>query len=209
MAVSSMLPNTTTAGGTTVQTSELKLPPMQAVTGGAQIYNMREAATRALVELGNGGSLRGGGRFRMKRKTIRGRNYNNITKVMKGCSSKKTRRHNKKKRHGKRMFRGGAANITPAVTPAVTDGGKIQLTMPGGASPDQIATLQSLTGGLFAAQTAGTNTAPDMPALSSAASKFSGGGLSRRRHRNTKYRRLRYKKSIGRKSRSYRRSGRR
>jgi hypothetical protein len=198
-----MLPNTTTAGGTTSQASALGLPPIPAVTGGAQNYDNRMAATQALVGAGNG-SLMGGGRFRMKKNTIHRRNYNNITKVMKGCSSKKTRRHNKKKRHGKRIFRGGAANITPAVTDD-----KIQLTMPGGASPDQIATLQSLTGGLFAAQTAGTNTVPAMPAPSSAASRFSGGGLSRRRHRNTKYRRLRYKKSIGRKSRSYRRSGRR
>jgi hypothetical protein len=198
-----MLPNTTTAGDTTDRV--LGLPPIPAVTGGAQIYNNRVAATQALVEVGNGGSLRGGGRFRMKRNTIHRRNYNNITKVMKGCSSKKTRRHNKKKRHGKRMFRGGAANITPAVT----GGGQIQLNMPGGASQYQQEVLKSLTGGLFAAQTAGTNTAPYMPAPSSAASKFTGGGLSRRRHRNTKYRRLRYKKSIGRKSRSYRRSGRR
>jgi hypothetical protein len=200
MAVS-MLPNTTLAGGISPQA--LGVPPMPAVTGGAQNYDNRMAATQALVGAGNG-SLMGGGRFRMKKNTIHRRNYNNITKVMKGCSSKKTRRHNKKKRHGKRMFRGGA-NITPAVT----DGGQIQLNMPGGASLDQIATLKSLTGGLFAAQTAGTNTVPSIPAPSSAASRFSGGGLSRRRHRNTKYRRLRYKKSIGRKSRSYRRSGRR
>ena len=201
MAVSSMLPNTTMAGG--IQPAvPLKLPQMQAVTSGGQNYDSRTATTLALVGVGNG-SLRGGGRFRMKRKTIRGRDYNNITKVMKGCSSKKTRRHNKKKRHGKRMFRGGA-NITPAVT-----GDQIQLNMPGGASSEQAAVLKSLTRGLFAAQTAATNTVPSMPAPSSAASRFSGGGLSRRRHRNTKYRRLRYKKSIGRKSRSYRRSGRR
>ena len=200
MAVSSMLPNTTMAGG--VQPASLQLPQIPAVTSGGQIYANREAATQALVGVGNG-SLRGGGRFRMKRKTIRGRDYNNITKVMKGCSSKKTRRHNKKKRHGKRMFRGGA-NITPAVT-----GDQIQLNMPGGASSEQAAVLKSLTRGLFAAQTVGGNIAPSIPATSPAASRFSGGGLSRRRHRNTKYRRLRYKKSIGRKSRSYRRSGRR
>ena len=200
MAVSSMLPNTTMAGG--IQPVSLQMPQMQAVTSGGQIYANRMAATQALVGAGNG-SLMGGGRFRMKRKTIRGRDYNNITKVMKGCSSKKTRRHNKKKRHGKRMFRGGA-NITPAVT-----GGRVEIPIPGGASSQQTEVLKSLTGGLFAAQTAATNTVTSMPAPSSAASRFSGGGLSRRRHRNTKYRRLRYKKSIGRKSRSYRRSGRR
>lgn len=195
----SLLPNTTTAGG--IQSVDLKMPQMQAVTGGAQNYDNRMAATQALVGAGNG-SLMGGGRFRTKRKTIRRRDYNNIRKVMKGCSSKKTRRHNKKKRHGKRMFRGGA-NITPAVT-----GGRVEIPIPGGASSQQTEVLKSLTGGLFAAQTAGTNTVPSIPAPSSAASRFSGGGLSRRRHRNTKYRRLRYKKSIGRKSRSYRRSGR-
>jgi hypothetical protein len=120
---------------------------------------------------------------------------------MKGCNSKKTRRHNKKKRQGKRIFRGGN-NITPAVT-----GGKIELTMPGGSSPTQIETLKTLTGGLGAAQVASANIAPPVPVL--ATSNFSGGGVSRRRHRNTKYRRLRYKKSIGRKSRSHRRSCRR
>jgi hypothetical protein len=205
MAVSSILPNTTTAGGITSQASALGVPPVPAVTGGAQNYDSRMAATQALVGAGNG-SLAGGGRYRIKRNTIHRRNYNNITKVMKGCSSKKTRRHNKKKRHGKRIFRGGAANITPA---GANNSSQIQLNMPGGASKEQIDTLKELTGGLFAAQTAGTNTVPSIPAPSSAASRFSGGGLSRRRHRNTKYRRLRYKKSIGRKSRSYRRSGRR
>ena len=198
MAASSMLPNTTMAGGITSQAVPLTLPPIQAVTSGGQIYDNRMTATTLLHALSGGG-----GGFRMKRKTIRGRDYNNITKVMKGCSSKKTRRHNKKKRHGKRMFRGGA-NITPAVT-----GGRVEIPIPGGASPQQAAVLKELTGGLFAAQTVGGNIAPSIPAPSSAASRFSGGGLSRRRHRNTKYRRLRYKKSIGRKSRSYRRSGRR
>ena len=191
MAVSSMLPNTTTAGG--IEPVPHGLPQMQAVTGGDQIYNNRIAATTALMQAGNG-NLAGGG-FRRRR--------NNITKVMKGCSSKKTRRHNKKKRHGKRMFRGGA-NITPAVT-----GGRVEIPIPGGSSATQVGTLKELTSGLFAAQTVGGNIAPSIPATSPAASRFSGGGLSRRRHRNTKYRRLRYKKSIGRKSRSYRRSGRR
>ena len=191
MAVSSMLPNTTTAGG--IEPVPHGLPKIQAVTGGDQIYNNRIAATTALMQAGNG-NLAGGG-FRRRR--------NNITKVMKGCSSKKTRRHNKKKRHGKRMFRGGA-NITPAVT-----GGRVEIPIPGGASATQVGTLKELTSGLFAAQTVGGNIASSIPATSPAASRFSGGGLSRRRHRNTKYRRLRYKKSIGRKSRSYRRSGRR
>jgi hypothetical protein len=169
----------------------LSIPAMPAVTGGAQNYENRMTSAQALMQVGNG-SLSGGGKRRRR---------NHVTKVMKGCSNKKTRRHNKKKRHGKRIFRGGN-NITPAVT-----GGKIELTMPGGSSPTQIETLRTLTGELGAAQTAAANVAPSIPTL--ATSKFSGGGVSRRRHRNTKYRRLRYKKSIGRKSRSHRRSCRR
>ena len=169
----------------------LSIPAMPAVTGGAENYANRMASTRAFTQVGNG-NFSGGGKRRRR---------NNVTKVMKGCNSKKTRRHNKKKRQGKRIFRGGN-NITPAVT-----GGKIELTMPGGSSPTQIETLKTLTGGLGAAQVASANIAPPVPVL--ATSNFSGGGVSRRRHRNTKYRRLRYKKSTGRKSRSHRRSCRR
>ena len=171
--------------------AKFSMPAMPAVTGGAENYENRMAAMGSLSAVANG-NLSGGGKRRRR---------NNVTKVMKGCNSKKTRRHNKKKRHGKRIFRGGS-NITPAVT-----GGKIELTMPGGSSPSQVETLKNLTGGLFDAQTSGGNIPPSIPVL--ATSNFSGGGVSRRRHRNTKYRRLRYKKSIGRKSRSHRRSGRR
>ena len=64
-------------------------------------------------------------------------------------------------------------------------------------------TLKELTGGLFVAQTVAANKPPTiMPPI--VASNFSGGGISRRRHRRTKYRRLRYKKSIGRRGRSRR-----
>lgn len=171
--------------------AKFSMPAMPAVTPGDVNYNNRISAITAFTQVGNG-NFSGGGKRRHR---------NNVTKVMKGCNSKKTRRHNKKKRHGKRIFRGGS-NITPAVT-----GGKIELTMPGGSSPSQVETLQSLTGGLFDAQTSGGNIAPAIPTL--VTSNFSGGGVSRRRHRNTKYRRLRYKKSIGRKSRSHRRSCRR
>ena len=172
--------------------AKFSMPAMPAVTGGAENYANRMAATGSLSAVANG-NLSGGGKRRHR---------NNVTKVMKGCNSKKTRRHNKKKRHGKRIFRGGN-NITPAVTD-----GKIELTMPSGSSPFQTDSLKSLTGGLLDAQTANANIPP--VATPVAASNFSGGGVSRRRHRNTKYRRLRYKKSIGRKSRSYRRrSGRR
>ena len=176
-----------------ITTPNLSIPAMPAVNSGDANYNSRMASTQAFSAVANGVNLSGGGKRRHR---------NNVTKVMKGCNSKKTKRHNKKKRHGKRIFRGGN-NITPAVTD-----GKIELTMPSGSSPTQIETLKNLTSGLGAAQVAGSNFAPPVPVL--ATSNFSGGGVSRRRHRNTKYRRLRYKKSIGRKSRSYRRrSGRR
>jgi hypothetical protein len=172
--------------------ASLSMPAMPAVNSGEENYAIRMASTQALTQVGNG-NFSGGGKRRYR---------NHVTKVMKGCSNKKTRRHNKKKRHGKRIFRGGN-NITPAVT----GGGKIELTMPGGSSPTQVGALQNLTKELFNAQTTAGNIPPSIPAVTT--SNFSGGGVSRRRRRNTKYRRLRYKKSIGRKSRSHRRSGRR
>jgi hypothetical protein len=183
--------NSTTGG---ITAPNLSIPAVQAVTGGEQNFANRMAATQSLTNIASG-NLTGGGK-RLKRKTVHARHHNNVTKVMKGCNSKKTRRHNKKKRHGKRIFRGGS-NITPAVT-----GGKIELTMPGGSSAVQTDTLKSLTSGLLDAQTVGGNIAPAIPKAGT--SNFSGGGVSRRRHKKTKYKRLRYKKSIGRKSRSYR-----
>jgi hypothetical protein len=197
MSVSSLLPATTTNAAATQQEQgggivpgDYNLPSMPAVTGGAQNYENRMAATTSLMQAGNG-NLAGGG-YRRRR--------NNVTKVMKGCSNKKTRRHNKNKRHNKRIFRGGAS-ITPAVM-----GSKIELPVPGGASGGQIDTLKTLTGGLLDLQTASGNIPPPMPQV--VEQKFSGGGISRRRHRRTKYRRLRYKKSIGRRGRSRRHSGR-
>jgi hypothetical protein len=172
--------------------AKFSMPAMPAVNSGGENYAIRMASTQAFTQVGNG-NFSGGGKRRHR---------NNVTKVMKGCNSKKTRRHNKNKRHGKRIFRGGN-NITPAVT----GGGKIELTMPGGSSPTQVGTLQNLTEELFNAQTAAGNQPGLPPTL--ATSNFSGGGVSRRRRRNTKYRRLRYKKSIGRKSRCFTRSGRR
>jgi hypothetical protein len=194
MSANALLPPTTSSADVTLQGGikppPLAIPIMPAVTGGAQNYSNRMAATEALMKTGNG-NLAGGG-YRRRR--------NNVTKVMKGCSNKKTRRHNKKKRYNKRIFRGGA-NITPAVT-----GGKIELPVPGGASGGQIDTLKTLTGGLLDIQTASGNIPPPIPTV--VQSKFSGGGVSRRRHIRTKYRRLRYKKSIGRRGRSRRHSGR-
>ena len=169
--------------------ANLSIPAMPAVTGGEQNFANRMAATQSLTNIASG-NLTGGG------KRLRTRHRNNVTKVMKGCNNKKTKRHNKKTRHGKRIFRGGS-NITPAVT-----GDKVEVNMPGGLSAFQAETLKSLTSGLFDAQTTAGNVAPSIPTVTP--SKFSGGGVSRRRHRKTKYKRLRYKKSIGRKSRSYR-----
>jgi hypothetical protein len=190
MSANALLPPTTSSADATLQGGikppPLAIPIMPSVTGGAQNYSNRMAATDALMKTGNG-NLAGGG-YRRRR--------NNVTKVMKGCSNKKTRRHNKKKQNNKRLFRGGS-NITPTVM-----GGKIELPVPGGASGSQIDTLKTLTGGLLDIQTASGNIPPPIPTV--VQSKFSGGGVSRRRYIRTKYRRLRYKKSIGRRGRSRR-----
>jgi hypothetical protein len=191
MSANALLPTTTSSADATqqggIKPPILEIPPVPAVTGGAQNYEIRMAATDALMKAGNG-KLAGGG-YRRRR--------NNVTKVMKGCNNKKTRRHNKKKRNNKRLFRGGAS-ITPEVV-----GDKIELPVPGGASAGQVGTLKELTGGLFDAQTLAANKPSTiMPPI--VVSNFSGGGISRRRHRRTKYRRLRYKKSIGRRGRSRR-----
>ena len=196
MAVSSLLPATTNTavsqqGG--IVHVDNKIPSMPAVTGGAENYENRMAATQSLMQAGNG-NLAGGG-YRRRR--------NHVTKVMKGCSNKRTRRNNKNKRHKNRLFRGGA-NISPTIV-----GGKVELPIPGGASNEQISALKTLTGGLLAAQTAAGNVPPEMPKV--VGSNFSGGGRTRKRmnkHRRTKYRILRYKKSIGRRGRSRRHSGR-
>ena len=182
-----------------IKPANIQIPTMNAVTGGAQNYENRMAATQSLIQTGNG-SLAGGG-YRRNRKTIYKRGYSKVRKVMKGCSSKKTRRYNKKKRNNNRVFRGGS-NVPPTVI-----GGKIEVPTPSSQSMSsgQIAALKELTGGLMAAQTIGGNSPPSLP--SPVASKFSGGGITR--HRSTKYRRLRYKKSIGRRGRSRRYSGRR
>ena len=179
----------------------ITLPSIPAVTSGGQNYANRMQATASLTGVGNG-SLVGGG-YRKKRKTIHKRRYSSVMKVMKGCCSKKTRRHNKNKRHNKRVLRGGD-NITPTII-----GGKVELPVPLGASGGQVGTLTGLTEGLMALQTQGGNIPPSIPAP--VQQKFSGGGITRHRsteYRSTKYRRLRYKKSIGRRGRSRRHSGR-
>jgi hypothetical protein len=199
MSASSQLPATTSAASTMqggiTPLDDIKLPGVPAVTGGAENYANRMEATQNLMRAGNG-SLAGGG-YRKKRKTIYKRRYNNVTKVMKGCNGKRTRRHNKNKRHNKRVLRGGD-NITPTIID-----GKLELPVPLGASGGQVATLQELTGGLLALKTQAGNGPPSIPAP--VQQNFSGGGITR--HRSTKYRRLRYKKSIGRRGRSRRHSG--
>jgi hypothetical protein len=199
MNASSQLPSTTsapatdTAGG--IKPPDIVIPSVPAVTGGAQNYENRMAATQSLTQLGSG-NLAGGG-YRKKRKTIYKRRYNNVTKVMKGCNGKKTRRNKKNKRHNKRVFRGGG-NTSPTIID-----GKLELNVPLGASGGQIGTLTELTKGLMDLSVQGKNTSPLPPAP--VQQKFGGGGITR--HRSTKYRRLRYKKSIGRRGRSRRHSG--
>ena len=199
MSASSQLPATTSAASVMQQggivPTNIQLPNIPAVTGGAQNYENRMAATQNLMRAGDG-SLAGGG-YRNKIKTIHKRRYSSVMKVMKGCSSKKTRRHNKNTRHNKRVLRGGD-NITPTII-----GGKVELPVPLGASGGQVDVLKTLTGGLMDLSVQGGNT-PPIPPLP-VQQKFSGGGITR--HRSTKYRRLRYKKSIGRRGRSRRHSG--
>ena len=188
MTVQSSLPTTTTAPA-------LGLPPMPAVASGGDIYNARMDATKALMQAGNG-SLKGGSGYRKYKTKINGRVklQNNVTKVMKGCSSKKTSKRGRK-------FRGGAGGISPASN-------QIEVPIPGGSSSTQTDTLAGLSGGLLKLQQQSINVAPASPLPTK--SMFSGGGGRKRRHRKTnrktnkRYRRLRYKKSIGRKGRSRR-----
>ena len=192
MSVQSSLPTTTTAPA-------LGLPPMPAVTSGAGIYDARMAATKALMEAGNGslkgGSGGGGGGYKKYKTKINGKvkSRNNITKVMKGCSNKKTSKRGRK-------FRGGAGGISPATN-------KIEVPIPNGSSPIQTDTLADLSSGLLKMQQQSLNTAPPPPVP--VKTMFSGGG-GKRGHRKTnrktnkRYRRLRYKKSIGRRGRSRR-----
>ena len=185
MSVQSSLPTTTTAPA-------LGLPPMPAVASGGDIYNARMDATKALMQAGNG-SLKGGsggsgGKYRKHKTNGRVKlRRNNITKVMKGCSNKKTSK------------RGGAGGISPA--------SQVEVPIPGGSSTTQVNTLASLSDGLLKLQQQAGNIAPASPPP--VKTMFSGGG-GKRGHRKTnrktnkRYRRLRYKKSIGRKGRSRR-----
>ena len=177
MSGQGLLPNTTSAPA-------LGLPPMPAVASGGDIYNARMDSLKALMQAGNGSLKGGSGKYRKYKTNGRVKlRRNNVTKVMKGCSNKKTSK------------RGGAGGISPA--------SQIEVPIPGGSSPTQVNTLASLSGGLLKLQQQAGNIAPASPPP--VKTMFSGGG-GKRGHRKTnkRYRRLRYKKSIGRKGRSRR-----
>lgn len=179
-------------GGAGITPPKLELPPMPAVPQPDAIYDSRVQATADLTKLGNG-TLSGGGKRKKGRRTLYKRKGNHVTKVMRGCSRKYT-----KKYKGKRVFRGGAEMVAPSLV-----SGKISVPIPDSASLTQVETLKNLTSGLMDAQVVGSNIPPTLPKLIE--SKFSGGGMlnkSKHRSKKTKHRMLRYKKSIGRKSRS-------
>jgi len=187
MSGQGLLPNTTSAPA-------LGLPPMPAVASGGDIYNARMDSLKALMQAGNGSLKGGSGKYRKYKTNGRVKlRRNNVTKVMKGCSNKKTSKRGRK-------IRGGAGGISPA--------SQIEVPIPGGSSPTQVNTLASLSGGLLKLQQQAGNIAPASPPP--VKTMFSGGGGGKRGHRKTnrktnkRYRRLRYKKSIGRKGRSRR-----
>lgn len=195
----SALPSTTTAPSTTPPTAQtsggivptsFKLPSMPAVASGSDLFDSRMEATKQLMAVGSG-NLKGGGK-KMKMKTKYKKSRNHITKVMKGCNTKRTKKN-------KRIFRGG-----DLVTPTKI-GGKIEVPIPDGASPTQVSILKGLTDNLLQAQVLASNKPPPMQQI--IPSKFAGGGnVNRSRYKNkkTNQKRLRYKKSIGRRSRSRR-----
>jgi hypothetical protein len=198
MAVSA-LPSTTSAPSTTPPTAqssggivkpEFKLPAMPAAPSGIDLFNNRMDATKLLIAAGSG-NLKGGGR-KLKGKTKYKKSRNHIVKVMKGCNTKRTKKN-------KRIFRGG--NM---VTPTIVKN-EIEVTAPDTASKAQVGILKSLTDNLLKTQVLATNIPPDIQQL--AKSRFVGGGnanKSRYKNKKTNQKRLRYKKSIGRRSRSRR-----
>ena len=198
MAVSA-LPSTTSAPSTTPPTQssggivkpDFKLPVMPAVASGNDLFNTRMDATKLLMAAGSG-NLKGGGR-KLKGKTKYKKSRNHIVKVMKGCNTKRTKKN-------KRIFRGG--NM---VTPTKVGDDKIEVIAPDTATKTQVGILKSLTDNLLKTQVLATNTPPSIPQLEK--SRFVGGGnanKSRYKNKKTNQKRLRYKKSIGRRSRSRR-----
>jgi hypothetical protein len=195
MSASSFLPKTTDSitqvaktGEVGITTPKLELPVMPSVASGDQVFENRMSATQALMKVGSG-NLMGGGR-KIKYKTHK----NHIKKVMRGCNNNKRT----KKYKNKRKFIGGANAISPSIV-----GNKVEVPIPDGATPDQIAVLKELTSGLLQSQTVNANIPPPAPALMK--SQFSGGGGMKKKlkhgNKKTNHRKLRHKKSIARKSR--------
>lgn len=193
MSVSS-LPATTTppatqsAGVGGIIPTKFQIPAMPAVADGGQLFDNRMEATKLLMNAGTG-NLKGGGNKKIK-KTKYKKSRNHIVKVMRGC--------NKKTKKNKMIFRGGANLITPSITK-----GEIEVSVPVGASPTGTSVLSNLTTQLLKAQVLNSNVPPPIPTI--IPSKFMGGGnvnSSRYKNRKTNQKRLRYKKSIGRRSRS-------
>lgn len=193
MSVSS-LPATTTppatqsAGVGGIIPTKFQIPAMPAVADGGQLFDNRMEATKLLMNAGTG-NLKGGGNKKIK-KTKYKKSRNHIVKVMRGC--------NKKTKKNKMIFRGGANLITPSITK-----GEIEVSVPVGASPTGTSVLSDLTTQLLKAQVLNSNVPPPIPTI--IPSKFMGGGnvnSSRYKNRKTNQKRLRYKKSIGRRSRS-------
>jgi hypothetical protein len=192
MAVSSLPATTTPPGaqsaGVGIVPTKFQLPTMPAVADGGQLFDNRMEATKLLMNAGTG-NLKGGGNKRNK-KTKYKKNRNHIVKVMKGCNNKKTKKN-------KMIFRGGANLITPSITR-----GEIEVSVPVGASQTQTSILANLTKSLLNTQVLASNI-PDKPPVIKPSS-FMGGGVNNSRYKNrkTNQKRLRYKKSIGRRSRS-------
>jgi hypothetical protein len=113
----------------------------------------------------------------MAKRTIRRRmrKSKTIRKVMRGCNRRLRRRHSRAKSGGQPP--------------------KIEAAQYAGASPEANSNIAGATAALLRAQQAAGNTPPEAPKLIQ--SSFMQGGARTRHHR----RRLRYKKSMARKSR--------
>ena len=189
----SALPSTTTppntqSAGVGIVPIDFKLPSMPAVAQGGDLFNNRMEATKLLMAAGSG-NLKGGGR-KMKGRTKYNKSRNHIIKVMKGCNSKRTKKN-------KRIFIGG-----DLVSPTKV-GNMIEVPVPDGASGTQASILKALTDNLLKTQVLVSNRPPPIQPLEK--SRFAGGGnvnKSRYKNKRTNQKRLRYKKSIGRRSRS-------
>lgn len=189
-------PATQSAGVGGIIPTKFQIPAMPAVADGGQLFDNRMEATKLLMNAGTG-NLKGGGNKKIK-KTKYKKSRNHIIKVMRGC--------NKKTKKNKMIFRGGANLITPSTTK-----GEIEVSVPVGASPTGTSVLSNLTTQLLKAQVLNSNIPPAIPSIIPStfisSKPMKGGNVNRSRYKNrkTNQKRLRYKKSIGRRSRSRRR----